>query len=41
MSTFEGRVKEFPDIRIDYFRSSPSSRKPLAYFLFTLITSKA
>lgn len=33
MSTFEGRVKEFPDIRIDYFRSSPSSRKPLAYFL--------
>ncbi|TKA79551.1 hypothetical protein B0A55_02738 [Friedmanniomyces simplex] len=34
MSTFDGIVKEFPDIRIDYFRPSPEpSRPPLAYFL--------
>lgn len=34
MSTFDGRVVEFPDIRIDYFRSSTTdSRPPLAYFL--------
>ena len=35
MSTFNGKVKEFPDIRIDHFRSSSetTSRPPLAYFL--------
>ena len=36
MSTFDGIVAEFPDIRIDYFRASESStpsRPPLAYFL--------
>ena len=36
MSTFDGHVKEFPDIRIDYFRPSPNnpnSNPPLAYFL--------
>ncbi|KAK5121355.1 hypothetical protein LTR85_005521 [Meristemomyces frigidus] len=34
MSTFDGIVKEFPDIRIDYFRpSSEQSRPPLANFL--------
>ncbi|KAK5737788.1 hypothetical protein LTR17_006436 [Elasticomyces elasticus] len=34
MSTFDGVVKEFPDIRIDYFRpSTKSTRAPLAYFL--------
>lgn len=34
MSTFGGKVKEFPDIRIDYFRaSSEQSRPPLAFFL--------
>ena len=34
MSTFDGRVLEFPDIRIDYFRPSrDDSRPPLAYFL--------
>ena len=34
MSTFDGKVVEFPDIRIDYFRSSDSQRRPpLAYFL--------
>lgn len=34
MSTFDGHVKEFPDIRIDYFRaSSEASKSPLAYFL--------
>lgn len=34
MSTFDGKVKEFPDIRIDHFRlSSEASRPPLAYFL--------
>jgi DNA cross-link repair 1C protein len=34
MSTFDGTVKEFPDIRIDHFRLSvETSRPPLAYFL--------
>ena len=36
MSTFDGKVAEFPDIRIDYFRCSPAdaqSRLPLALFL--------
>lgn len=34
MSTFDGKVKEFPDIRIDHFRlSNESTRPPLAYFL--------
>ncbi|KAI7156315.1 hypothetical protein KC349_g6375 [Hortaea werneckii] len=34
MSTFDGIVKEFPDIRIDYFRSSSGqSQPPLALFL--------
>jgi DNA cross-link repair 1C protein len=37
MSTFDGKVKEFPDIRIDHFRLSgaaaASSKPPLAYFL--------
>jgi DNA cross-link repair 1C protein len=35
MSTFDGKVVEFPDIRIDYFRadSDPSSSPPLAFFL--------
>lgn len=34
MSTFEGKVAEFPDIRIDYFRPSNSASKPaLAFFL--------
>ena len=35
MSTFKGKVAEFPDIRIDYFRSDPDpkSRPPLVYFL--------
>lgn len=34
MSTFNGRVAEFPDIRIDFFRPSPSDKTPaLAYFL--------
>ncbi|KAK4939573.1 hypothetical protein LTR10_020179 [Elasticomyces elasticus] len=33
MSTFNGIVKEFPDIRIDYFRSHPDRPSPKAYFL--------
>jgi DNA cross-link repair 1C protein len=34
MSTFNGIVKEFPDIRIDFFRTAiRESRPPLAYFL--------
>lgn len=35
MSTFDGHVKEFPDIRIDYFRPSQTANEPapLAYFL--------
>ncbi|KAJ5788620.1 hypothetical protein N7457_003610 [Penicillium paradoxum] len=33
MSTFDGIVEEFPDIRIDYFRKSPEKPAPLACFL--------
>jgi DNA cross-link repair 1C protein len=33
MSTFDGFVKEFPDIRIDYFRTVPGREAPLACFL--------
>lgn len=33
MSTFDGYVKEFPTIRIDYFRSDASRPKPAACFL--------
>ena len=33
MSTFKGVVKEFPQIRIDYFRRSPYEPPPLAAFL--------
>ncbi|KAK4503807.1 hypothetical protein PRZ48_004722 [Zasmidium cellare] len=33
MSTFDGNVSEFPDIRIDHFRKTPSTRPALAYFL--------
>ncbi|KAK5171313.1 uncharacterized protein LTR77_004457 [Saxophila tyrrhenica] len=33
MSTFDGKVKEFPDVRIDSFRNEPNSRPPLAFFL--------
>ena len=33
MSTFDGKVAEFPDIRIDYFRTDAQSRPPLAFFL--------
>ncbi|KAJ5142698.1 uncharacterized protein N7515_001485 [Penicillium bovifimosum] len=33
MSTFDGIVEEFPDIRIDYFRKSPDRPAPLACFL--------
>lgn len=33
MSTFKGVVDEFPDIRIDYFRTIPHRRPPLACFL--------
>lgn len=33
MSTFNGYVEEFPDIRIDYFRSLPDRRPPLKCFL--------
>jgi phosphoribosyl 1,2-cyclic phosphodiesterase len=33
MSTFDGIVSEFPDIRIDYFRNSPNHPPPLACFL--------
>ena len=33
MSTFNGIVKEFPDIRIDYFRRHASLKPPLACFL--------
>ncbi|KAF2767013.1 hypothetical protein EJ03DRAFT_276957 [Teratosphaeria nubilosa] len=34
MSTFNGIVKEFPHIRIDYFRRSPEEKNPpLAYLL--------
>jgi len=34
MSTFDGIVKEFPEIRIDYFRSGKEeAQPPLAYFV--------
>ncbi|KEF62241.1 uncharacterized protein A1O9_00213 [Exophiala aquamarina CBS 119918] len=33
MSTFDGIVKEFPTIRIDYFRYHPGQPKPAALFL--------
>ncbi|KAJ5036497.1 hypothetical protein NUH16_004372 [Penicillium rubens] len=33
MSTFDGIVEEFPDIRIDYFRKCPERPAPLACFL--------
>lgn len=33
MSTFNGIVSEFPDIRIDFFRKTPSANPPLACFL--------
>lgn len=33
MSTFKGIVAEFPQIRIDYFRTIPGQRPPLACFL--------
>lgn len=33
MSTFDGLVEEFPDIRIDYFRNHPNRRQPAACFL--------
>ncbi|KAI1619897.1 DNA cross-link repair 1C protein [Exophiala viscosa] len=33
MSTFNGIVREFPEIRIDYFRSHPNRPPPKAYFL--------
>lgn len=33
MSTFKGVVDEFPDISIDYFRTIPHRRPPLACFL--------
>ncbi|KAK3316218.1 beta-lactamase-like protein [Apodospora peruviana] len=33
MSTFNGLVAEFPDIRVDFFRNHPELRPPLACFL--------
>ncbi|CAK7200029.1 hypothetical protein SEUCBS139899_002717 [Sporothrix eucalyptigena] len=35
MSTFEGHIREFPDIQVDYFRTTQAtaSRRPLACFL--------
>ncbi|ODH33671.1 hypothetical protein ACO22_03289 [Paracoccidioides brasiliensis] len=33
MSTFDGIVEEFPQIRIDYFRKNPKRPAPLACFL--------
>ncbi|KAK4666018.1 hypothetical protein QC763_407530 [Podospora pseudopauciseta] len=33
MSTFNGLVAEFPDIRVDFFRPRPDLRPPLACFL--------
>ncbi|PGH29633.1 hypothetical protein GX50_07616 [[Emmonsia] crescens] len=33
MSTFDGVVEEFPQIRIDYFRKNPDRPAPLACFL--------
>jgi DNA cross-link repair 1C protein len=33
MSTFDGLISEFPDIRVDFFRRHPKHRPPLACFL--------
>lgn len=33
MSTFDGTTREFPDIRVDFFRRDPNRRPPLACFL--------
>lgn len=33
MSTFDGLIEEFPDIRIDYFRYHPNKKQPAACFL--------
>ncbi|QSZ29510.1 hypothetical protein DSL72_004024 [Monilinia vaccinii-corymbosi] len=33
MSTFDGYIPEFPDIRVDYFRQIIGRAAPLAYFL--------
>ena len=33
MSTFDGNVVEFPDIRIDHFRKDATTKPALAYFL--------
>ncbi|PYI05025.1 DNA repair protein [Aspergillus sclerotiicarbonarius CBS 121057] len=33
MSTFDGAVREFPSIQIDYFRKNPDRSPPLACFL--------
>lgn len=33
MSTFDGLIEEFPDIRIDYFRTHPNKKPPAACFL--------
>ncbi|KAL8392126.1 hypothetical protein RB595_002351 [Gaeumannomyces hyphopodioides] len=33
MSTFDGIIREFPDIRVDFFRRDPNRRPPLACFL--------
>ncbi|CAK7564832.1 MAG: hypothetical protein SEPTF4163_002735 [Sporothrix epigloea] len=35
MSTFDGHIREFPDIQVDYFRTThtSASRRPLACFL--------
>lgn len=33
MSTFDGLIAEFPDIRIDYFRNHPDKTPPAACFL--------
>ncbi|CAG8974477.1 hypothetical protein HYALB_00010863 [Hymenoscyphus albidus] len=33
MSTFRGVMKEFPDVRVDFFRRDPALRPPLACFL--------
>ncbi|KAL8421169.1 hypothetical protein RB596_002093 [Gaeumannomyces avenae] len=33
MSTFDGIIREIPDIRVDFFRQNPNRRPPLACFL--------
>ncbi|KAF5536249.1 hypothetical protein FMEXI_10421 [Fusarium mexicanum] len=33
MSTFNGIIREFPEIRVDFFRRNPSAQPPLACFL--------